>query len=330
MTFPHRTVTATVILAAALLTVGCTSTAADAQAPDAATATAEASTPLDNCGTLVEVPATPPERIVTIKSSAFELLLALGVGDRIVGTAFPDGPVPEDYAAQAASVPVISDKVPSQEAVLDLEPDMIYAGWESNFSADGVGERADLQRLGITTWVSSAACREPEYRPDPLTFDDVFDEFIRVGELVDAPDMLDSLLDAQRTRLAELIADDRELTAVWYSSGKDQPYVGAGIGAPEMIMAEAGLVNVFADVDDSWTSTSWEEVADRDPSVIVLVDSAWNTAAQKIDLLKANPVTATLTAVQQDRFVIVDFAATEAGIRNVDAVATIIDQLGGL
>ncbi|MFV0375257.1 putative F420-0 ABC transporter substrate-binding protein [Microbacterium sp.] len=282
---------------------------------------------IDNCGTPVVVPAESPSRIVTVKSSAFELLLALGVGDRIVGTAFLDGPVPAAYEAEAAEVPVLSEKAPSQEAVLDLEPDLVYAGWESVFSADGAGERADLERLGVTTYVAAAACREPEYRPDPLTFDQVFAEFDEVARLLGQPGLADSLIDEQRTQLTELLPNGEGLRAVWYSSGRDQPYVGAGIGAPEMIMAQAGLTNVFADVDDSWTSTSWEEVADRDPDVIVLVDSTWNSADEKIQLLKDNPVTSTLDAVRADRFVVVDFAATEAGIRNVEAVASIIDQL---
>ena len=40
---------------------------------------------LDNCGTEVTFESAP-ERVVTIKSSTLELLLALGLEDRIVGT----------------------------------------------------------------------------------------------------------------------------------------------------------------------------------------------------------------------------------------------------
>ncbi|MFT3797508.1 putative F420-0 ABC transporter substrate-binding protein [Microbacterium sp.] len=285
---------------------------------------------IDNCGSTVTVPATPPQRIVTIKSSTLELLLALGVGDHIVGSAYSDGPLPAELAAAGADIPVISEKVPSQEAVLELDPDFVFGGWESNFSADGVGERETLESLGVATYVAPAACRESGYMPDPLTFDQVFDGFVEAGRLVGAEAAAVDLAAQQRTRLADITPDSRELTAVWYSSGRDQPYVGAGIGAPELLMSTAGLRNVFDDVHDSWTSTSWEEVADRDPSVIVLVDSAWNTAASKIALLKSNPVTATMPAVAGDRFIIVDFPATEAGIRNVDAVASIVTQLAKL
>ena len=46
--------------------------------------------------------------------------------------------------------------MPGQEALLGLEPDFVYAGWE-NFSADGAGDRAALHDLGIATYVSPAA-----------------------------------------------------------------------------------------------------------------------------------------------------------------------------
>src|SRR5690606_9967248 len=98
-----------------------------------------------------------PQRVVTIKSTATEMLLALGLGGRIVGVGFQDGPAPEPWTATAASLPVLADKLPSQEVVLEAEPDLVYGGWESNFSADGAGERTTLAALGVAGYVSPAA-----------------------------------------------------------------------------------------------------------------------------------------------------------------------------
>lgn len=300
-------------------------TAQSAEAsPDADTS---ASDTIDNCGTEITL-GTAPQRIVAIKSSTLELLLALGAGDRIVGSAFSDGPLPEELVDEAASIPVLSDKLPSRESVLALEPDLVFAGWESNFSLEGVGERPDLQKLGVTTYVAPAACKAPKYMPNPLTFESVFADFTQAGDLVGEPKAAATLINEQRAQLDAIIPDDRGLSAVWYSSGNDQPYVGAGIGAPEMIMKAAGLKNVFADVHDTWTSTSWELVAEANPDVLVLVDSAWNTADSKIERLKNNPITANIDAVKNDRLLVVDFPATEAGIRNVKAVETLVDDLG--
>ncbi|MFD6178229.1 MULTISPECIES: putative F420-0 ABC transporter substrate-binding protein [unclassified Isoptericola] len=288
---------------------------------------------LDNCDTQTTVDAVP-QRVVTIKSSTTEMLLALGLGDRIVGSAFLDGPVPDSLAGAAADAPAVaapmSDQVPGTEAVLGLEPDLVYAGWESNLTADGAGDRDTLAKLGVATYVSPAACKSPEAMPDPLTFDDVFAEIDEVGEIFDVPDAAADLVAAQRDTLASVTPDDRGLDALWYSSGDDIPYVGAGIGAPQMIMDAVGLENVAGDVHDTWTSFSWEQAIEADPDVIVLVDATWNSAEQKIERLESNPATARLTAVREGRYLTVPFPESEAGVRNVDAVVDLADQLAGL
>ena len=284
---------------------------------------------LDNCG--FEVTFTQaPQRVVTIKSSTTEMLLALGVGDRIVGTGFPDGPVPPEYAAAAADLPVLSDRVPSSEVVLEAEPDLVYAGWESTLSADGAGDRATLADLGVVTYVSPSACKDPAYQPARLTFDGVFDEITEIAGVLSVPAAAEALVAEQRTALADLAPDDRGLTALWYSSGTDIPYVGAGIGAPQMIMDAVGLTNIAAGVTDTWASFSWEQVAADDPDVIVLVDAAWNSAEAKRELLATNPATANLTAVLNERYLVVPFAATEAGVRNVPAAVDLAGQLAAL
>ncbi len=277
--------------------------------------TTEAAT-IDNCGVDVAVTA-PPSRVITIKSTSTEMLLALGLGDRIVGTAFQDGPVPEQWAEAAGSLPVLSDKVPSQEVVLNENPDFIYAGWESNFSADGAGTRHDLAALGIRTFVSPAACKESAYQPKLLTFDDIDREIGEIATLFGVDDS--AVLASQHETLAGIRKDTRGLSALWFSSGSTIPYVGAGIGAPQLILDTIGLRNIAADVKDTWASYNWESVIAEDPDVIVLVDSSWSTKEKKIAVLESNPATVQLSAVKNHRYLVVPFAASEAGVRTVRA-----------
>ncbi|QZN86800.1 putative F420-0 ABC transporter substrate-binding protein [Cellulomonas sp. C5510] len=299
--------------------------------PSSSSSTGAAFTPvtLDNCGTEVTVD-TPPERVVAIKSTSIETMLALGLQDRLVGTAFADGPVPDEWADAYDAVPVLSDKVPGQEALLEVQPDFVYAGWESNFSDDGAGERSALQGLGIGTYVSPAACKEQGYMPDPLTFDGLFDEQREIASVFGVTDRAEDLIAQEQELLDSVTPPAEETTALWYSSGTDTPYVGAGIGAPQMMLDAAGLTNIFADVHDTWTSAGWEQVVAADPDVIVLVDATWNTAASKIELLESNPATSQLTAVREHRYLTLPFPAAEAGVRNAQAVVSLSEQLADL
>lgn len=282
---------------------------------------------LDNCGVSVTL-AAAPQKVVTLKSSATEMLLALGLADHIVGVGFQDGPVPEQWAAAAAALPVLAEKLPSQEVVLEAEPDFVYGGWESNFAADGAGERPTLATLGVSTYVSPAACRS--IKPARLTFDNLFDQITEMGAIFDVPANAEALIAEQRATLASVTPDARGLTAVWYSSGTKTPYVGAGSNAPAMILDALGLDNIMGDVDDGWVSASWEAIVDANPDVIVLVDAVWNSADQKKKLLAENPITSQLDAVMQQRYLIIPFPASEAGVRNAGAVADMAAQLAAL
>lgn len=282
---------------------------------------------LENCGFALDI-AAAPQRAVAIKSTAAELLLSLGLEGQLVGLAFLDGPLPEALAGAAAGIPVLSEKLPSQEVVLEVEPDFVYGGWESNFAADGAGERPTLQQLGVASYVAPAACRS--VKPVKLSFDQLFAEIAELGAIFDVEDRAAALVDAQKAALAGVVADTRGLTAVWYSSGTKAPYVGAGSNAPAMIMESLGLENIFASVDEGWTAASWEAVVDANPDVIVLVDAAWNSAEAKKKLLAENPITSKLDAVVNQRYLVIPFPASEAGIRNVPATVDMAGQLAGL
>lgn len=274
---------------------------------------------VDNCGFALTVQA-PPMKIVAIKSTSTDLLTALGLDDRIIGVAFQDGP-------QSPALPVISDFMPSEEALLDLEPDFVYAGWESAFTPDSAGDRAELATLGVGTYVSPAACKEPGYKPEKLVFDELFDEIDEAGRVFGAPDEAAALIADQRSQLASIEPDTTGLDALWWSSGDDTPYVGAGIGAPQMMLETLGLSNIAADIDDTWSPLAWEAIVAADPDVIVLVDASWNTAESKKAALLGNPATASLSAVVNERYLVIPFAAAEAGVRSVPATADLAAQL---
>lgn len=284
---------------------------------------------VDNCGTPVTFDAAP-KRVVTIKSTSTEMLLALGLGDRIVGSAFSDGPAAPAWAKQAKSLKILSDNVPSQEVVLEQQPNLIYAGWESNFSADGAGTRSTLHDLGVNSYVSPAACQEADYKPARLHFSDVFAEITEIGRIFNVPQAAAKLIATQKKQLAAVTPAEHKPSALWWSSASSTPYVGAGIGAPQMIMDAVGLTNIAASVKDTWSPLSWEAIIAADPSVIVLVDASWSTAQKKIGLLESNPATAGLHAVQHKRYLILPFAEGEAGVRNVGAVRDLAGQLATL
>lgn len=81
----------------------------------------------------------------------------------------------------------LSTQTPGAEAVTEVEPDFVYAGWESNLTAESTGDRGTLATLGVASDVSPSACKGEAYMPDPLTFDAVFADITEVGTIFDVP-----------------------------------------------------------------------------------------------------------------------------------------------
>lgn len=322
-----RSTTAIVLALATLSLAGCApseSSGAESSGAIGDPPSAEPGTlTVTNCGIEVSFDS-PPERVVTIKSSTTEALLALGLGDRIVGTAFQDGPVPDKWADVAADIPVLADRVPGQEVVLEASPDLVFAGWESNFSADGAGARADLAALGVDTYVSPSACQSAG-QPQKLRFENIFADLEELAAIfrVDASE----LIAEQRATLDDIEPTGDGRTALWFSSGSDTPFVGAGIGAPQLLLETVGLENIAGGIDATWAPFNWESVVDANPDVIVLVDAVWNSAEKKIGVLESNPATANLDAVKHSQYLVIPFPASEAGVRSAAAAADLARQL---
>ncbi|SCL56536.1 iron complex transport system substrate-binding protein [Micromonospora citrea] len=288
---------------------------------------------LTNCGTPIAV-AAPPRRAVTLNQPATEIMLALGLADRMAGTAYLDDAILPEYAAAYASVPVLSGTYPAKEKLLEAEPDFVYASFQSAFGDEGVGDRAALAGLGIGTYLSPAGC-PTQHRPGKLTIEDVFAEIRDVAAVFGVPERAEQLIADHRARIAAAAAGlggARDLSVLWWDAGTDAPSVGACCGGPNMIMSAVGVDNAFGDLSGGWADTGWESVVERDPDVIVLVDATWDPAAAKRAFLARHATLRHLPAVAGQRFVAIPFSSTTAGVRAVlgaEALAAGVTRLPG-
>lgn len=301
--------------------------------PDA-TETTVTSAPISlmNCGYEVVLTA-PPQRAVSMNQGATEIMLALGLEDRMVGTAYLDDAVHPDYAEAYASVPVLSDEYPSREVLLGEEPDFVYGSYSSSFGDEAAGSRESLAELGIGSYVSGAACADRSLRPEQVTFETVFAEIMDIGQIFGVEDRAEALvsdLQAQLDEASSAATVAEGMTVAWYDGGTEAPMMGVCCGAPGMVIDALGGTNAFEDVAGSWVEVSWEEFVAADPDFIVLVDASWDLAADKQAFLAQHPATSTMAAVQGERYGSVPFSASTPGIRNVSAVIDLAAALRAL
>ncbi|MFG1923267.1 ABC transporter substrate-binding protein [Cryptosporangium sp. NPDC048952] len=289
---------------------------------------------ITNCGQRLTV-AKPPQRAVALEQNATEILLSLGLADRMAGTAYQTDPVLPALKDDYATVPVLAKLYPAREAVLRAKPDFLYSTFTSAYAADAGGPRADHAKLGIPAYLSPFACEKPADGRTSVSFDGLFAEIREVATLFGVTDRGDELVTEQQKRLdaaVEAVDVPQDTTALWYYSGTSTPYVAGPNGVPAAINALLGLKNVYGDATQTWPAGNWETIATRDPDVIIVADLTrggdGDSAESKIEFLKGNPVTSRLTAVRENRFITVSGSSMDPSIRNVEAVEKVSSSLG--
>jgi len=164
-----------------------------------------------SCGVKYSVSKTP-ERVITMNQGATELMLALGLADKMAGTAYLDDHIWPQYAAAYGKIPVLSTGYPNETTIMSKNPDFIVASYNSAFreqyddkgkkkgifSAASVGPckgtgsefagvkttcRPQLHAKNIGTYLFADACEDKTLRPTAVTENIVYDEMRALGKI---------------------------------------------------------------------------------------------------------------------------------------------------
>lgn len=324
---------------AALALAGCGATpASDSEAPIGA---GEGSTTypltLENCDTEVTLEQAP-ERAVSLNQSSTEVLLELGLSERLAGTSYETDPVSSDIAEAYESVPLLTDGVLKHETLLEAQPDFVYSSFASFLTAENAGERAELHDLGVPTYLSEFDCTYHQAVEGGATFEMLFEEMEDVAKIFDVPEAGEELVSQQQAVVDEglEIAEQIEGTPnlVWFYStaaSSATPSVAGPGGLPQAVTEMLGAENTFSDASTKWPEVSWDEIAARNPDVIVVADLSrgypGDTAEEKIEFLKKDPLTSTLDAVVEERFIIVPGQYMDPSVHSVHAVPEVAQGL---
>jgi iron complex transport system substrate-binding protein len=124
-------------------------------------------------------------------------------------------------------------------------------------------------------------------------------------------------------------------TVMWfYSTYAGTPWAAGPGGIPQHVSELVGVKNIFDDASTKWAEVGWDEVATRNPDVIILADLTRgepnDTAQEKIELLKSDPLTSNLDAVANDRFVIIPGRYMDPSYGSAYAVPALAEGLVGL
>ena len=261
-----------------------------------------------------------PERVISTNPNTGEELMALGLGDKIIGTCYNNAQVSEQYREEYESKPKISDDngYPSLEVVLDLDPDFIY-GRSSAFSDkdSAIATHDTLSSYGIMSLSSTEGYKLG------CDVEDVYQDFYNLGKIFQVEDKADEVVEGMKTKIADVedkVKDADPIKVFNFDCDMDGGAYTPGNNFTSKLIRHAGGVNVFEDLEDTWNTVSWEAVVEADPDIIVINDYGETTADEKIQSLKDNEALSDVTAIKNENFLVITLPEVFASTRVADTI----------
>ncbi|MEM9794184.1 MAG: ABC transporter substrate-binding protein [Pseudomonadota bacterium] len=287
-----------------------------------------AETTVESCNRTVSFDA-PPERAISNDVNLTEMMLVLGLADRMVGYTGISGwkTLDEEMRAGVKELPELSAKYPSKEVIVGADADFFFAGWNYGMKVGGDVTPETLEPFGVQVYELTESCTHIMDKPK-ASMDDMYADLMNLGKIFGVADKATALVESYKADLAAF-ADGLEtgepVRAFVYDSGEDKPFTAGLYAMPTALIEAAGGTNVMNGFEKSWGTVTWEEVVEQNPEVIIIVNYGNVTAEQKRAFMMSNPAFAEMDAVKNDRFVTLEYVEATPGPRNIKAIKTLAE-----
>ncbi len=300
---------------------------------------------LENCGEKVTFQKAPQHAIGLGQNSA-EIMLLLGLEDRMAGTAFWPSKVLPQLAEANAKVKLLTVEFPTFESMLAQNPDFVAAALPSLIGPTSkVAKREDFDKVGVPTYLSPSTCLSTEKvkneygsRDQLWNMELLYREIDELSQIFDVADRGQALIADFKAREAKLRAgvtrDGKPLSYVfWFSSQSPtaDAYLGGKNAASGFIADLLGGKNAVT-ADAEWPTLGWESIIALNPDVIVVASldrNRWelDKPEAKIKFLKSDPAVSQIQAVKSNAIVVMDGQAMNPTIRTLYGAEQVAEQL---
>ena len=278
---------------------------------------------VDSCNRTVTFDS-PPQRAISNDVNLTEMMLVLGLSDKMVGYTGISGwkTLDEEMRLGVKQLPELSPKYPTKEVLVGADADFFFAGWNYGMKVGGEVTPETLKPFGINVYELTESCIHIMTKKK-VSMDDMYNDLLNLGLIFQIENRAKKLVDEYRSDLKNFTQKLESIPAkkvFVYDSGEDTPFTAGRYAMPTALIEAAGGINIMDDFQKSWGTVTWEEVIDRNPEVVVIVNYGKVTAEQKRKFMMSNPAFANIDAVKNDRFVTLEYVEATPGPRNIKAI----------
>lgn len=269
-----------------------------------------------------------PEKAVTLAQFMTETLLALGLEDKMTGTALLNEEILPEYKKAYEKIPELEmgeGHSISKESFVATEADFV-SGWEQSITEEATGSLEELEERGVVPFVSSGLA------PD-ATIESVYNDFILLGKIFEVSERAEKVVAKMKDEVKNIADKTKDIKdrprVLIYDSGEGEAFVG-GSGLPNNLIELAGGENIYKDLGQDYATVSFEDIVQKNPEIIVVTEYySGITGNEKIKFLKNNPALKDVDAVKNNRIYKIGLIDLAPGIRNSKAVGKLYNMFYG-
>lgn len=195
------------------------------------------------------------ERIISTAPSNTEVLIELGLGDKIVAV---DKYSPTEGLSE--DIQLIDFRNPDAEVIIGLEPDIIIASGHNKAGVDD--PYAVMAEMGISV----------VYIPSSSSIEGIYEDINFMAMITDTKDKGEAIVEEMKIEIEKIMKISDTITdkkKVYFEIAPAPNIYTMGKGTFQNEMLEIiGAVNIFAE-EEGWIAASAEVVAENNPDVIL-------------------------------------------------------------
>ena len=251
-----------------------------------------------------------PKKVVANTRPAAELLLHLGLKDRIAGVGAVFGQEDPTVAKEFDTLNHLSDQYISKEVALSVDPDLIYGRGGLFDNAEwGVGTVDSLNEMGIPTYVLESSTNTG-------TFDDIYQDIDNLGKIFNVEDQATTfkqeLKDRQKALADKLKAIKEEKTFAYLHTDDPENLYVYSLTDDSFSLSVFDMVKLENAFPDLTGEVPLETMIAADPDVLIVpifdgFGGKDSKAAKLVEALYKNPKLSSLKAIKNKEVYILDY-----------------------